>query len=243
MCDGNSHSLCCHLPRRSFHVFCHFIGYLSFTEETQIFLNRFQEMPLYVLNGALGGALGGVFVLCWTLLQKKRQKMFSKMSVDTKSRIQLAGVCILSILTSLTFFSLSTSPCACKTIWNPPGDISSNDALCKPGEFNEMAYFLFGGRDAPIRAILSNPEQFDNQTLLSVGLSFLTLMVFTLGVALPTGIFMPTCLIGCTLGGFMGVKYKNWFTDEVSPSTFALYWGQRLFWLESKGRRSASVPS
>ena len=193
------------------------------------FLSNFEEIPLYVVNGAVGGLMGGCFVICWKHVQERRKALFSSVSSKTKRRLQLTEVAILSLITSFLNYYWSSQGWACKSkkifrqdfsheAWEVP------HLLCEHRSHrNEVAGILFGGRDAPIRAILLNPEQFDSRTLLAVGLSFLPLMMLTLGVSLPSGIFMPTFLIGCSLGGFVGVKYKELLPNHnLAPSTFAL---------------------
>ena len=201
------------------------------TADSNIFLNRFVEVPLYILIGAAGGVGGGTFVLLWKKMQQAKQRLFKNMLPGRKMRIQLAEVAVLSILTSFVTFYLSTRAWACKNIDLSDDIIKDKNAvwssqehgvLCGHNQVNEMAAILFGGRDEPIRAILTDPTQFDERTLLWVGLSFLPLMTLTLGVALPSGIFMPSILIGCSLGGYMGIQFQRWFSHDLSPSTFAL---------------------
>ena len=73
-----------------------------------------------------------------------------------------------------------------------------------------------------MEAILSNPSAFKPQTLITVGVLFFILMVSTYGVSLPFGIFMPTILIGSSLGGYLGSFFDENLGRNVSPSTFAL---------------------
>ena len=196
---------------------------------SDIFLARFAELPLYALNAAVGGALGGLFVMCWKRIQEKRRKILSTIpNPYMKALYKVSEVVVLSILTSSVTFALSMSSWACKDMSrlkrkrNGEWAKIQSSLLCEEGKFNELAAVLFGGRDDPIRAILANPNQFDKQTLLSVGLAVFPLMILTLGVALPTGIFMPTFLIGCSLGGAAGIVYNETFSCDISPSTFAL---------------------
>ena len=196
-----------------------------------IFINRFAELPLYILTATAGGICGGIFVLCWKKMQLFKRYILQHISPSWKVWIQLGQVALLSILTSLVTFFLSMNTWTCKDI-DVTDDIVRNkvdvftehehQVLCGPAQVNEVAAILFGGRDQPIRAILTDPTQFDERTLLAVGLSFYPLMMLTLGVALPSGIFMPTILIGCSLGGYMGIQFQKLFLSDLSPSTFAL---------------------
>lgn len=93
---------------------------------------------------------------------------------------------------------------------------------CQPGEINELADIFFGSREDAISGILTDPTQFAPSTLVTVGAVFFLLMPLTLGVALPSGIFMPTVLIGSSLGGAAGMIFQEWIGPKLSPSTFAL---------------------
>lgn len=73
-----------------------------------------------------------------------------------------------------------------------------------------------------IKSILSDPSSYDPNTLLVVGLIVYPLMVLTFGVALPSGIFMPTILTGASLGGYIGLMIKEHYNPYVSETTFAL---------------------
>ena len=197
---------------------------------TDIFLSRFEELPLYMLVGAAFGFLGGGFVYCWREIQLFKQRFF-KTNRSYHFSYQLLEIVGLSLLTSGLTFYLSMQKFSCKGI-GITDDIVEVDAAawqshvhevgCMPGQINEIAAIFFGGRDEPIRAILKEPGQFEPNTLLLVGLTFLPLMTLTLGVSLPSGIFMPSILIGCCLGGYMGLVFQKLFSADLSPSTFAL---------------------
>jgi len=105
------------------------------------------------------------------------------------------------------------------------GDFSEGFAHqfnCAAGETNELASILFGSREEAISNILTDPTSFEQQCLLSVGLLFFILMIITYGVALPSGIFMPTVLAGSALGGFVGVIFQQNILPSIEPSLFAL---------------------
>jgi H+/Cl- antiporter ClcA len=201
------------------------------SNDTEIFVSRFVELPLYVLVAAAGGLIGAWTVQVWKAKQLAKRRLYGNTKNSTQVQWQLAEVAILSLVTSAVTFYLATRPWACKGIAlnddlvsnpNPRWAGHEHQVLCPEGHLNEVAAILFGGRDAGIRAILTDPSQFDPRTLLAVGLTFLPLMTFTLGVALPSGIFMPAVLIGCALGGYVGLLFEDWISPDVSPNTFAL---------------------
>ena len=60
-------------------------------------------------------------------------------------------------------------------------------------------------------------------TIALTGLTFLILLSLTFGSAIPSGIFMPTILIGSSLGGYAGIIIKQIpLYSDMSTSTFAL---------------------
>ncbi|GKY93401.1 hypothetical protein MPSEU_000307700 [Mayamaea pseudoterrestris] len=199
------------------------------SNNSNIFLNRVEELPLYVLIAVVGGVMGGVFVRCWTFLQNLRRNTFTQR--QARNAFQLGQVAFVSLLTSaLTYFIPLI--CSCRKIDDDDDYVTklgydswkdhAHQFDCNTGEINELAAIFFGSRDEAISAILTDPRQFEVKSLVITGILFFFLMTLTLGVALPSGVFMPTFLIGSSLGGAAGSVFVNWLGQEVSRSTFAL---------------------
>jgi H+/Cl- antiporter ClcA len=188
-----------------------------------IFLNRFEEMPLYVLVGAVGGAMGGFFCFSYELLNRE-----SGVRLSSKTS-QLLGVVVLSLVTSVLLFYVPSMKWTCKSIIATDNNLAESDTItygrrffCQEGQVNELATILFGSRGDAITRILANPKQFQPRTLLTVGALFYVLMVFTITSSLPSGVFTPTVLCGASLGGAAGLIFKDIIDPEITPSTFAL---------------------
>lgn len=208
------------------------------TANDDIFFTRFKEVPLYILVGVFGGILGGFFCKSFMWL---RTNITNKLPPRGQGRgqWQLLQVALLSLLTSLLLFYLPSMKWACKdrheatvvldTDFSEKAEqVQDSDQthrehfFCPPGQVNELGNILFGSRIDGIKRVLTDPTDFMRETLLTVGILFYILMTLTFGVALPSGIFTPAVLIGASLGGAAGITFKEWFGDEVAPSTFAL---------------------
>ena len=206
-----------------------------------IIVNRVEEVPLYIFLGVMGGILGGLFCTTTMLLRKNITKRLPKGKAARKWN--LIEVALVSIVTSVLLFYLPTQKWACTSkadnlegLVNAGIDYEEASSLisefttttstkrffCPPGKINEMANVLFGSRIQAIKRVLTDPTQFQQATLLTVGFSFYVLMTLSFGIALPSGIFTPTVLIGASLGGAVGVAFQDYVDPNVTPSTFAL---------------------
>ncbi|KAL7549127.1 hypothetical protein ACHAWF_012401 [Thalassiosira exigua] len=216
------------------------MGNYDYVDAKGVFDNRLVEVPLYVLVGIGGGIIGGVFPVAYMWL---RQHITSKFPPPGQGRAewQLLEVAVVSVISSLALFYLPTVSWACK----PIPDASRHDIqgfggnvtaamdafrrkeelkrfFCGPGEVNEMASIVFGSRIVAIRDILTDPGQYKNRTLVSVGFLFYVLTLITFGTAIPAGLFTPFVLIGAALGGACGNVFQQYVDEQISPSTFAL---------------------
>ncbi|KAL7579505.1 hypothetical protein ACA910_007882 [Epithemia clementina (nom. ined.)] len=197
------------------------------TPDDNIFLNRVEEFPLYLLVAVAGGLMGGLFCNFWKALQLGRMKFFP--AKKWPLRWKLTEVAFVSVLTSTLMFYVPILPqtqWTCRTIANTSflEDYidHSHQFDCPDGHINELATIFFGNREDAISDILSNPAQFQPMTLWTTGAVFFFCMTLTLGVALPSGIFMPTFLVGTSMGGAAGLLFQKWVGPDLAPATFAL---------------------
>ena len=198
-----------------------------------IFVNRVAEIPLYILLGIFGGILGGGFCRTFMWLRSQISGRFPPRGQGL-AKWQLLEVAVVSLVTSLVLFYLPSYNWACKptvdpsqlsfpsALQQPFATASRNRFFCPEGEINELANMLFGSRIEAIKRILTDPTQFMVETLLAVGITFYVLMTITFGIAIPSGIFTPTVLIGAALGGAFGIFVENHIDAGITPSTFAL---------------------
>ena len=196
-----------------------FITYEGAKPTSDIFLNRFEFVPLYIALAVVTGILGGLFC-----------KSFIFMKTRVSDRLQsnvgrVLEVAALSVVTSCLTFGIPMMAWTCQTI--PPDDIEAHlggrgrTFFCDYGQVNEMATMMFGSRTDAIQRILSDPNQFQERTLWTVAFLFYGLMTLTYGSFIPSGIFTPTVLIGASLGGGFGLALQRGLTGII-PSTFAL---------------------
>lgn len=203
------------------------------TSDRNIFLNRVEEIPLYIVIAIGGGVLGGVFCQSWKMLQLLRKRFFSETRAQPRGIQSLCQVIFVSLLTSSLLYYVPLMNWTCRRVDVNDDLVEIKSVLdpwkfhphqfdCPTGYINELATIFFGSREDAIASILSDPDQFKPRTLWSVGIVCFILMTLTLGISIPSGIFMPTFLIGSSLGGAAGVAFQRWLGQDLSPSTFAL---------------------
>jgi len=209
---------------------------LEGTLNGEIFLNRFTEIPLYAAWGAVGGLSGAFFNHLWESMFHMRQGFFKRQKVSPIGRIieKLTEVGLLSIITSILTFALPMlmrqytcknpdSTVAIKMLLvDEESDLSEHRFGCGKNQIDELGVILFGSRESAIKFILTDPTMFEPATLLSVGLLFFPLMTLTFGVNIPSGIFMPTMLVGASLGGVACIALNSALDLGLNSSTYAL---------------------
>lgn len=207
------------------------LGTFVGSSNENVFLDRFELIPLFVLVGIGGGILGGVFCASFRFLQVRVMAQFQT------PRAHLLYVAVVSLITSTTFFLLPIMAWTCKVIdddvteGTTPGEIqmhmqkeNGRQFFCDTGQVNEMATIVFGSRGFAIKRMLADPRVFQPRTLWIVGFSFYVLMILTCVSRFPSGTFTPTVLVGASLGGAMGMLFQDVLgpSHNIPPSTFAL---------------------
>ena len=111
-----------------------------------IFLNRFEFVPLYIVVAVGGGTLGGFFCSSFAFI---KVNVTDRLTTPTAKLLEVA---ILSIVTSLLLFGLPIMAWTCKPLPEDDTIDHGREFFCNPGEVNEMATIMFGSRTDGIKA-------------------------------------------------------------------------------------------
>eukprot|EP01061_Rhynchopus_euleeides_P016311 TRINITY_DN27598_c0_g1_i2.p1 TRINITY_DN27598_c0_g1~~TRINITY_DN27598_c0_g1_i2.p1 ORF type:complete len:963 (+),score=351.05 TRINITY_DN27598_c0_g1_i2:35-2923(+) len=215
---------------------------------------RLVEVPWFILIGVAGGLLGALFNATNMQITKLRRAVYSKPlvkpstpglpSAPVKPRftskqvraMKFVEALFVGVLVSLTVWvSLSGIPTMCSDI--PKEDPSStaedmsesyvNVPGCDSGNttLNTLATLQLNSAAKSLRTLFHFPGHLDNNALFTHGVLYLLLMVYTYGVAVPSGLFVPSLVTGAVFGRIVGqlvkeIPYHNY--EDLHPGTYAL---------------------
>ena len=154
-----------------------------------------------MLMGGFGGLLGALFNYTNIRLTKFRNNYI-------KSRISILLECaIVAAMSAVTGFLLSyyfSSDC------QPIGrDLVSKfpiQMFCDDGQYNAMSGLFFQTPEKSVRSLFHDPPGSFNPLTLSVFcFAYFILAIWTYGIAIPSGIFIPSILIGAAWGRLVGI--------------------------------------
>ncbi|KAH9318528.1 hypothetical protein KI387_020297, partial [Taxus chinensis] len=165
-------------------------------------------LPVVIL-GVIGGLLGSLF----NYLLDKILRVYS-LANERGPSFKLLLACTLSIVTSSCCFGLPwLAECtACPkgiTEQCPTVGRSGNykQFQCPDGYYNDLASLFFSTNDDAIRNLFSpgNPNAFLHSSVLMFFGAMYILGLFTYGISVPAGLFIPVILTGASYGRFAGM--------------------------------------
>eukprot|EP00300_Choanocystis_sp_HF-7_P013890 c18490_g2_i1.p1 GENE.c18490_g2_i1~~c18490_g2_i1.p1 ORF type:complete len:784 (+),score=177.69 c18490_g2_i1:30-2381(+) len=193
------------------------------TNTNAVQYDHFSELPLYATIGVVGGLLGALYNGAWKSLSGIRPRSKAGRFIE---------VCFISLLTSALVYFLSISLGKCKESKEVHDGSKSSQFWttkhfelqfnCANNEFNELASLLLGIKENVIKEMITHPDEFDMLTFFIAFLVFFPLQFITFGTAVPAGIFVPSILSGCTLGGLFGKLVAHYWFTQVNAGSCAL---------------------
>lgn len=174
------------------------------------------ELSLFVIIGCLGGLIGAVFNAANEHLTIWRMKR-----VNHSKMRRVLEVILVSILVSVVSFLMPVLWGRCTELPTDMQDWTNQekklvDALvpfrCIPGkEYNEVASLVFTEADTAIKQLFHFREAGadDNSTFSSGALfvffvPYIAMASITYGIAVPSGLFVPSLLSGAAFGRLVG---------------------------------------
>ncbi|KAJ0972618.1 hypothetical protein J5N97_020577 [Dioscorea zingiberensis] len=170
-------------------------------------------LPVTVI-GIIGGVLGGLY----NHLLHKVLRIYSL--INEKGRMAKLLLSLgVSLFTSVCLYSLpflaTCSPCdpsidaACPTT-GLTGNFKQFN--CPDGYYNDLASLLHATNDDAVRNIFSTstPTEFRPLSLLIFFALYCILGLFTFGIAVPSGLFLPIILMGSAYGRLLGLAMGSY---------------------------------
>ena len=185
------------------------------------------ELLVFMFIGCMGGMIGAIFNNTNERLTHWRIKNVN----HTKSRRFIEVLCISSIV-SIIGFGLPFLFHECLTLPDMEGMDPQQMQLierfvqfgCADGEYHPIASLFFtDGNDAIKLLFHMHEHTFPPQALLLFFFFYISLATITYGIAVPSGLFVPSLLSGAAFGRLFGNIFYKLFPDKVAFSnTYSL---------------------
>lgn len=204
------------------------LGMFSFGDFTSTGQNQRSyvaiELVAFTGMGCLGGAIGALFNSC-----NRRLTQFRMQHITAPWQRVLEAALIAAVMAGLAYL-LPLSMGSCQVV--PKASNYANSVVqfyCADGEYNDMATFFFAPSEDAIR-MLFHFETEDalqpafNPAGLCVGFVIYAAMTcITYGIAVPSGLFVPSLLTGSALGRALGELINVMAGSRaVDPGTYSL---------------------
>ncbi|XP_050422431.1 H(+)/Cl(-) exchange transporter 7-like [Adelges cooleyi] len=188
----------------------------NFNDTTLSF--SYSEFPIFIAFGTFGGILGALFVTVNYRLSIYRMKHVTS---NRKKLLECILTAIIASVVSLLSMSL-LNYCHSKAGKNASYAVQMN---CPKGFYNEISTFWLHTQEENIRTLFHSPiDEFSVVPLLLYGMIYFFLTVFTVGLNMSAGIFLPSLLIGAVWGRIAGtvIHYYVPYIVGLDPSKYAL---------------------
>ncbi|XP_076293210.1 chloride channel protein 7 [Lasioglossum baleicum] len=179
---------------------------------------EYYEIPLFMTMGAIGGLLGSFWnhinykISCFRLrfIKRRSLKVVEALSIGVMSATM--GFIMIYFLND------------CKPLGQDPTKFPIQ-MYCREGEYNAAAALWFQTPESSVRSLFHDPKGSHNEITLAIFvILYFILAVFTFGLSMSSGLFIPSLLIGSAWGRLIGSGLVRLFPNCVvlDPGKYAL---------------------
>lgn len=215
----------CELRRNTMIESTNLISYPAQNGQTSYYVF---ELLLFVAIGVMGGIIGAIFNNTNEQITKWRIK-----NVNHTKKRRFVEVLLISMLVSMVTFLLPLAFGSCTPLPEVDETFTSYQAdlvedlvpfLCKPGEeYNEMASLIFTDPGDSIQRLFHlYKHAFSDSVLFFFFAFYISLAVVVYGIAVPSGLFVPSLLSGAAFGRLFGNVAHRLHPDLAFSNTYAL---------------------
>ncbi|KAL6724706.1 hypothetical protein Aduo_019570 [Ancylostoma duodenale] len=199
-------------------------GWLSWTGLANfgVFENKnynIWEIPFFLAVGVIGGLTGALFNHLNSKLTEFRKKYVS-------NKWQRLFECLLvAAVSAFTGFITLFLVDDCQPVGVNPNITEVNQMWCKKGEYSAVAKLFFQNPEESVKSLFHSPiNSFRPWTLLIFSIEYYLLTLWTFGLSVPAGVFIPAILTGAAWGRLFGIGVGRVFPaiTGIDPGKYAL---------------------
>ncbi|XP_042197047.1 H(+)/Cl(-) exchange transporter 7 isoform X2 [Callorhinchus milii] len=177
-------------------------GLINFGQfQSEAIQYNWYEIPIFICMGVIGGILGALFngLNYWLTLFRIRYIHHPCLQVIEATLVG-AATATVSFVMIYAMYTYDCQPIAEDPVKYPL------QLFCPDGEYNAMATAFFNTPESSVRSLFHDPSgSYNPLTLGLFTLSYFILACWTYGLAVSSGIFIPSLLIGSAWGRLFGI--------------------------------------
>uniref|UniRef100_A0A914Y1Q4 Chloride channel protein n=1 Tax=Panagrolaimus superbus TaxID=310955 RepID=A0A914Y1Q4_9BILA len=172
------------------------------------------EIPAFCIIAVIGGLLGALFNSLNVRITKYRKFYI-------RTNFQKIFECLLVAATSafvgfITIFVVDD----CKPIGINPNLTEVTKLWCPKGQYSAVASLFFQNPEESVKSLFHSPiNSFRPMTLFIFAIEYFLLSLWTFGLNVPSGVFIPTLLTGAAWGRLFGIGVEYLFPDVTGIDT------------------------
>lgn len=176
------------------------------------------EIIIIMFVGLLGGLFGAIFIF-----MNHKISLFRSRYLYPRWAQVMEAILVALVTASFGFISIIVNK-DCKPM------IESKDEMkvqffCPDGYYSSSTNLFFDTPEASVKKLFHQPiGSFDAATLASYTIGYFLLACWTYGLSVPSGLFIPSLLIGAAWGRLFGIGLQTVFPNSnwADPGKYAL---------------------
>ncbi|CAH1784480.1 unnamed protein product [Owenia fusiformis] len=174
-------------------------GLISFGQFSDIYYLSV-ELPLFLMQGLIGGIFGAVYVhLNYKLTVFRRAYI-------TEKWMKLLEACIVAVISALMHFMFVWASNDCTDITPHGAHVMTVQGFCPDGKHSSMATIFMKAPEGSLIGMLHNDIKYYEPLGLLIAMVFYFLLAtWTYGISVSSGLFIPSLLIGAMWGRLYGI--------------------------------------
>ncbi|CAG5124883.1 unnamed protein product, partial [Candidula unifasciata] len=169
------------------------------------------EVPVFIFMAAIGGLIGALFVVMNYKLTVFRQKYLHR-----KKWIKVVEAVLVAVVSAIVAFSLMLSVRDCTNAKPYTHHAITTKMGCEGDSHNAMSALFLTTPEGCLKALLHDPiESYSVMSLVLFIVIFFLLGVWTYGLSVSSGVFIPSLAIGAAWGRLVGLGIVQLFPDQA----------------------------